>query len=144
MLVDGEGAKAPIAGCPEKNWWDARTPQLRYCEEHGLISPTREHGKLRYSPRDLAIARLVKRLLEAGRSVDELRMLKEITQRDLRLAGSGPSEELLAELALRILYQRKAFVEEAGMAEEHYPAGKPSPPHHRGPNPRHRPGRHPR
>jgi len=29
------------------------TPRvLRYWEEQGLISPTREHGKLRYSPRD--------------------------------------------------------------------------------------------
>ena len=68
------------------------TPRvLRYWEEHGLISPTREHGKLRYSPRDLAIARLVKRLLEAGRSVDALRMLRELNPRELRLAGSGPS-----------------------------------------------------
>src|SRR5712691_11726563 len=33
------------------------TPRvLRYWEEQQLISPTREHGKLRYSPRDLAIA----------------------------------------------------------------------------------------
>ena len=36
------------------------TPRvLRYWEEQQLISPTREHGKLRYSPRDLAIAALV-------------------------------------------------------------------------------------
>src|SRR6266581_146158 len=33
------------------------TPRvLRYWEEQQLISPTREHGKLRYSPRDPAIA----------------------------------------------------------------------------------------
>ena len=36
---------------------------LRYWEEQGLISPTREHGKLRYSPRDMAMARLTKRLI---------------------------------------------------------------------------------
>lgn len=119
------------------------TPRvLRYWEEHGLISPTREHGKLRYSPRDLAMARLTKRLLGAGRSVDELRMLKEISQREVRLAGPGQSEELLAELALRILYQRKAFEEEAGMREEHYPDGKPSHPNHKGPKPGHGPGPH--
>ena len=36
------------------------TPRvLRYWEEQQLISPTREHGKLRYSPRDLAIAALI-------------------------------------------------------------------------------------
>ena len=37
------------------------TPRvLRYWEEQGLISPTREHGRLRYSPRDVAIARLIR------------------------------------------------------------------------------------
>ena len=42
------------------------TPRvLRYWEEQGLISPTREHGK-RYSPRDVAIARLIRGLLAAG------------------------------------------------------------------------------
>src|SRR5215468_9861368 len=84
------------------------TPRvLRYWEEQQLISPTREHGKLRYSPRDLAIAALIRRLLDAG---------------------AGGEEAALAEEALRILYQRKAFREETGTDEEHYPAGMPSPP----------------
>ena len=47
------------------------TPRvLRYWEEQGLISPTREHGKLRYSPRDVAIARLIRRLLDAGAGIE--------------------------------------------------------------------------
>ena len=71
------------------------TPRvLRYWEEQGLISPTREHGKLRYSPRDLAIAGLIHRLL-AGRTGEEgVRMLKRIAERDIRRAASG------AEIAL--------------------------------------------
>ncbi len=100
---------------------------LRYWEEQGLISPTREHGKLRYSPRDLAIARLIRRLLDAGAGVEGVRMLKRIAERDIRRAASG-EETALAEEALRILYQRKAFHEETGMDEEHYPEGRPPPP----------------
>ena len=64
------------------------TPRvLRYWEEQGLISPTREHGKLRYSPRDLAIARLVKRLLETGVGIEGLRMLKTLSEREIRTAS---------------------------------------------------------
>lgn len=105
------------------------TPRvLRYWEEQGLISPTREHGKLRYSPRDVAIARLTKRLLERGASVDALRMLKELSEREIRRASAVADRDLLAEIALRVLYQRKAFGEATGMKEEHYPHGDPKPP----------------
>lgn len=103
------------------------TPRvLRYWEEQQLISPTREHGKLRYSPRDLAIAALIRRLLDAGAGVEGIRMLKRLAERDVRHAARD--EAALAEEALRILYQRKAFREETGMDEEHYPQGKPPPP----------------
>lgn len=105
------------------------TPRvLRYWEEQGLISPTREHGKLRYSPRDAAIARLIRRLLEAGAGVEGVRMLKRLAERDIRRSSSTGDETALTEEALRILYQRKAFREETGMDEEHYPEGKPPPP----------------
>jgi DNA-binding transcriptional MerR regulator len=104
------------------------TPRvLRYWEEQGLISPTREHGKLRYSPRDLAIAGLIRLLLDAGAGVEGIRMLKRLAERDIRRAASG-DETALAEEALRILYQRKAFREETGTDEEHYLRGKPPPP----------------
>lgn len=117
------------------------TPRvLRYWEGQGLISPTREHGRLRYSPRDLAIARLIKRLLDGGRSVDGLLMLKELSQREVRSAGLGPDEGLLSELALHILYRRKAFREVTGMDEEHYPEGRPPPPPHGPPGPPAAPG----
>jgi DNA-binding transcriptional MerR regulator len=107
---------------------------LRYWEEQGLISPTREHGKLRYSPRDVAIARLIRTLLAAGEGVEGIRMLRRLAERDVRRAGGAGDENALAEEALRILYQRKAFREESGMDEEHYPDGKPpGPPHHPGP-----------
>src|SRR5207245_10378700 len=90
------------------------TPRvLRYWEEQQLISPTREHGKLRYSPRDLAIAALIRRLLDAGAGVEGIRMLKRLAERDVRRAAAT-AEEALAEEALRILYQRKAFREETG------------------------------
>ena len=122
------------------------TPRvLRYWEEQQLISPTREHGKLRYSPRDLAIAALIRRLLDAGAGVEGIRMLKRLAERDIRRAAATGEEAALAEEALRILYQRKAFREETGTDEEHYPAGKPPPPpppHGHGPKPRPRP-RHP-
>jgi DNA-binding transcriptional MerR regulator len=101
---------------------------LRYWEEQQLISPTREHGKLRYSPRDLAVAALIRRLLDAGAGVEGIRMLKRLAERDVRRAAATGEEAALAEEALRILYQRKAFREETGMDEEHYPHGKPPPP----------------
>jgi DNA-binding transcriptional MerR regulator len=101
---------------------------LRSWEEQQLISPTREHGKLRYSPRDLAIAALIRRLLDAGADVEGIRMLKRLAERDIRRAAATGEEAALAEEALRILYQRKAFREETGMDEEHYPEGRSSPP----------------
>ncbi len=105
------------------------TPRvLRYWEEQQLISPTREHGKLRYSPRDLAIAALIRRLLDAGAGVEGIRMLKRLAERDVRRAAATGAEDALAEEALRILYQRKAFREETGMDEDHYPEGRPPPP----------------
>src|SRR6266480_6910170 len=113
------------------------TPRvLRYWEEQQLISPTSEHGRLRYSPRDLAIAALIRRLLDAGAGVEGIRMLKRLAERDVRRAAATGEEAALAEEALRILYQRKAFREETGMDEDHYPEGRPLPPPrppHRGP-----------
>ena len=112
------------------------TPRvLRYWEELGLISPTREHGRLRYSPRDTAIARLTKRLVDSGVSLDGLRMLKELSEREVRRGAEGPDRRALTELALRILYQRKAFREVTGTDEEHYPDSPPAPPHHGPPRP---------
>jgi DNA-binding transcriptional MerR regulator len=120
------------------------TPRvLRYWEEQGLISPTREHGRLRYSPRDVAIAGLIRTLLVAGAGVEGIRMLKRLAERDIRRAAAGREEAALAEEALRILYQRKAFREETGTDEEHYPHGKPPPPPPRPPGghaPKARPG----
>ena len=55
-------------------------------------------------------------------------MLKRIAERDIRRSAAAGDETTLAEEALRILYQRKAFREETGMDEEHYPEGKPPPP----------------
>jgi DNA-binding transcriptional MerR regulator len=105
------------------------TPRvLRYWEEQGLISPTREHGKLRYSPRDVAIAALIRRLLETGAGIDGIRMLKRLAERDIRNSSGAGDVTALTEQALRILYQRKAFREETGMDEEHYPEGRPPPP----------------
>src|SRR5713101_7726314 len=105
------------------------TPRvLRYWEEQQLISPTREHGKLRYSPRDLAIAALIRRLLDAGAGVEGIRMLRRLVGRDVRRAAASGDEAVLAEEALRILYQRKAFGEDTGTGEEHYPQRKPPPP----------------
>jgi DNA-binding transcriptional MerR regulator len=113
------------------------TPRvLRYWEEQGLISPTREHGKLRYSPRDLAIARLVKRLLDSGVGIDGIKMIKTESERDIVGAGAATDEPRLTEIALRILYARKAFGESTDLEEEHYPEGRPPPP----PPPDHRPG----
>ncbi|MGH7777289.1 MAG: MerR family transcriptional regulator [Candidatus Dormibacterales bacterium] len=62
---------------------------LRYWEEQGLISPTREHGRLRYSLRDKAIARVSKRLLDAGASVDGLRAIKDLSRREVRWAAEA-------------------------------------------------------
>src|SRR5215471_716145 len=123
---------------------------LRYWAEQGLISPTREHGKLRYSPRDVAIAGLIRHLLAAGAGVEGVRMLKRIAERDIRRSAGADDETALAEEALRLLYQRKAFREETGTDEEHYPQRRPTPPPppphgphrppERRPGPGHRPG----
>jgi DNA-binding transcriptional MerR regulator len=107
-----------------------------------VISPTREHGKLRYSPRDRAIAALIRRLLDAGAGVEGIRMLKRLAERDVRRAAATGQEDALAEEALRILYQRNAFREETGTDEEHYPQRKPphpppGPPHPPRPGPKH-------
>jgi hypothetical protein len=93
-----------------------------------LPDPTREHGKLRYSPRDLAIARLVRRLMDAGVGVEGVAMLKRLAERDVRRSAASGDETALVEAARRILYQRKAFREETGMDEERYPEGRPPPP----------------
>ena len=113
---------------------------LRYWEEQGIISPSTEHGRLRYSPRDEAIARLVKRLLElTDCGVDGIKMLKRLAEREVR--GPPDDEVGLSESALRSLYARKAFRELAGVDDERLgaptpPAPGPHPkPHH--PKPRH-------
>jgi DNA-binding transcriptional MerR regulator len=118
------------------------TPRvLRYWEEQQLISPTREHGKLRYSPRDRAIAALIRRLIDAGIGVEGIKVLKRLAERDVRRAAGAGTEDALAEEALRILYQRKAFREETGTDEEHYPQHQPPPPPP--PHPRHGPPHRP-
>jgi hypothetical protein len=55
-------------------------------------------------------------------------MLKQLTEREVRQTGQDRDAAALTELALRILYQRKAFLEVTGMDEEHYPEGHPPPP----------------
>lgn len=100
---------------------------LRYWEEQGIISPSTEHGRLRYSPRDEAIARLVKRLLElTDCGVDGIKMLKHLAEREVR--GTATDEAGLTESALRSLYVRKAFRELTGVDEERLGAPLPGPP----------------
>ena len=120
------------------------TPRvLRYWEEQGLISPSLERGRLRYAPTDLAIARLIKRLLDAGIGIDGIRMLRTVAERDIRSSARAGDHVELLQAALRLLYERKAFQEATGMREEQYPDGRPPgpppPPHGRhGPDdPRH-------
>ncbi|MGH7776151.1 MAG: helix-turn-helix domain-containing protein [Candidatus Dormibacterales bacterium] len=112
---------------------------LRYWEEQGIISPSREHGRLRYGPRDEAIARLARRLMEAtGCGVETVRTLKRVAEREV---PPGNAEGAAAiETALRLLYVRKAFQERFGVDPEHLVA---PPPH--GPRGGHhgRPGRGP-
>lgn len=103
------------------------TPRvMRYWEEQGLISPTREHGKLRYSPHDLALARLIKLLLDGGVGIDGVRALRGVAEREIRAAAGDPVH--LTELGARLLYARKAFREVTGSAPEHYPDREPKPP----------------
>ena len=117
------------------------TPRvLRYWEQQQLISPTREHGKLRYSPRDQAIAALIRILLDGGAGVDGVRTLKRLAERDIRRAAAAGDQMALAEEALRILYQRKAFAEETGTSEEHFLQPEPQPPRPPPPRPGPPPG----
>lgn len=101
---------------------------LRYWEELGIISPSTEHGRRRYSPRDEAIARLVKRLLElTDWGIDGIRTLKRLAEREVRAAGDEAS---LTETALRALYARKAFRELVGVDDERLGAPAHQPPPH--------------
>jgi DNA-binding transcriptional MerR regulator len=102
---------------------------LRYWAEQGLISPTREHGKLRYAPHDLAIARLVKRRLDAGTGIDGVRTLRSSADWEIRAAVAAHDDDHLEELALRTLYARKAFRDLTGHEPEHLLGGPPPPPH---------------
>ncbi|HEY7282660.1 MAG TPA: helix-turn-helix domain-containing protein, partial [Actinomycetota bacterium] len=129
IMADSPGRDDELMAIPRLAERIGVTPRvLRYWEEQGLISPTREHGKLRYSPRDLAIARLIRRLIDAGVGVEGVRMLKRLAERDVRLASGAGDDVAMLEEALEILYRRKAFREEAGMDEEHFPDGRPPPP----------------
>jgi DNA-binding transcriptional MerR regulator len=103
------------------------TPRvMRYWESQGLISPSREHGRLRYAPHDLALARLVKQLLDAGMGIEGVRAMRTVAEREIR-AAEGDQEHLI-ELATRLLYANKAFRDVTGESPEHYPEGPPGPP----------------
>jgi hypothetical protein len=68
----------------------------------------------------MAIARLTKRLMEGGVGVEGVRVMKDLTERDIRGAAEADDERTLVELALRILYQRKTFREVTGTDPEHF------------------------
>lgn len=77
-----------------------------------------------------------------GASVDGVLMLKHLAEREIRTAVGGPEGDL-AQFALRILYQRKAFREVTGVDEERFGEEGPVRPRpigprdkHRGPRPR--------
>lgn len=110
------------------------TPRvMRYWESQGLISPSREHGRLRYAPHDLALARLVKRLLDAGMGIEGVRALRTVAEREIRAAAGD--EAHITELAARLLYAGKAFRDVTGGPPERYPEGPPPPPGHAPPRP---------
>ncbi len=82
----------------------ART--LRYWEEQGLIAPSRgPGGHRRYNRHDLLIMKLIKRLLEdQGYTAGDIKLLKDIVERETELALQARDDRLL----LRLLLQRKA------------------------------------
>lgn len=65
-------------------------------------------------------------------------LLKDLSEREIRRATDSADEAVLSEIALLILYRRKAFRDATGMNEEHYPHGDPKP-HGHGPSTRHGP-----
>ena len=112
---------------------------LRYWEEQGIISPSREHGRLRYGPRDEAIARLARRLMEAsGCGVETVRTLRRTAEREV---AGGADEVSAIETALRLLYARKAFADRYGSDPERLGAAQAGPPPRAGPPPKE--GKHP-
>jgi DNA-binding transcriptional MerR regulator len=105
----------------------ART--LRYWEEQGLIAPSRgPGGHRRYNRHDLLIMKLIKRLLEdQGYTAGDIKLLKDIVERETELALQARDDRLL----LRLLLQRKAaegYYEDL-MTELGIP-GPPKPPPH--------------
>jgi DNA-binding transcriptional MerR regulator len=102
------------------------TPRVfRYWVELGLVTPSREHGKLRFAPHDLAAARLVKRLLDQGVGVDGVRMLRDLAEQRIRSALDTSEVD---RIALSMLYERKAFRSSTGHEPEHDPEAPPPPP----------------
>jgi len=90
----------------------------------------------------------VKRLLDAGVGIDgirAIRAIRAIAEREVR--GAGGEEGTLEELALRLLYARKAFREATETDEDHFPDPKPAPlreqdREHLKPKPHERQGKH--
>jgi len=105
----------------------ART--LRYWEEQGLIAPSRgPGGHRRYNRHDLLIMKLIKRLLEEqGHTAGDIKLLKDVVERETELALQAHDDRLL----LHLLLQRKAaegYYEDL-MADLGIP-GPPKPPPH--------------
>jgi hypothetical protein len=76
----------------------------------------------------------VKRLIDDGVGIEGIRMLRRLAERDVHAAATANEETRLVEVALGLLYARKAFREVTGDGEERFLDPGPAHPSRRGPH----------
>ena len=77
---------------------------LRYWEQLGVVRPSRDpRGRRHFSRHDLLAMSLIQELLEStGASISDLRLLREMAEREVEAALQDPLTRL------RLLFQRQA------------------------------------
>ena len=77
---------------------------LRYWEQLGVVRPSRDpRGRRHFSRHDLLAMALIQELLEStGASISDLRLLREMAEREVEAALQDPLTRL------RLLFQRQA------------------------------------
>jgi DNA-binding transcriptional MerR regulator len=106
MRQDDEGADQDrqrlIADASREIGVSARV--LRYWEQLGVVRPSRDpRGRRHFSRHDLLAMSLIEELLEStGASISDLRLLREMAEREVEAALRDPLTRL------RLLFQRQA------------------------------------
>lgn len=97
--------------------------QIRYYDEKGLIHPQRTQGNQRlYAPGDVERLNYIKRLLQRGMSIREVKEILDKRDRELRQAREAAGEEAYEEA--RLYFRRQASPRPATLSPPSPAAGK--------------------